>query len=86
MSDELAAEHRQAAAAHEDTANRHDEAAADFLAQGDIERAGRELLDAMIERQLAQDERELASLKSARGLPPEGENSGNDPEAHARLQ
>jgi hypothetical protein len=86
MSDELAAEHRQAAAAHEEAANRHDEAAVTFLAQGEVERAGRELLDAMIERQLAQDERELAALESARGLPPEGEISGNDPEAHARLQ
>ena len=86
MNDKLAAEHRRAAAAHAEAANRHDHAAAHFLAQGDVDRASRELLNAMIERQLAEDERERAALEGARGLPPEGEDSGNDPEAHSRLQ
>ena len=64
MNDERAAKHRRAAEEHENAANQHDAAAARFLAVGDVERAGRELLDALIERQLAEDELQLASLES----------------------
>jgi hypothetical protein len=62
----VALQHRRAAEAHEEAAGRHDEAAADALAHGDVEGAGRELLNALIERQLAEDERQLAAVKPER--------------------
>jgi hypothetical protein len=60
MRSPLALQHRRAAEAHEKAAARHDDAAGDALAHGDVEGAGRrELLNALIERQLAEDERQL---------------------------
>ena len=78
-----AADHRKSAEDHDESATRHDRAAADWLARGDAERAGRELLAALIERQLAKDERERAGLEDEERLGADS-SRGRSPHHRAR--